>query len=29
MEKRGIHEALAVDTDFTHRFIARPGPQQG
>jgi predicted nucleic acid-binding protein len=27
MEKLGIHEALAVDEDFTHRFIARPGPR--
>ena len=26
MEKRGIREAWAVDEDFTHRFIARPGP---
>ena len=26
MEKLGIREALAVDEDFTHRFIARPGP---
>ena len=26
MEKIGIQEALAVDSDFTHRFIARPGP---
>jgi hypothetical protein len=26
MEKLGIHEALTVDGDFTHRFIARPGP---
>lgn len=26
MEKLGIHEALAVDEDFTHRFVARPGP---
>lgn len=26
MEKVGIREALAVDYDFTHRFIARPGP---
>ena len=28
MEKHGIREALAVDEDFTHRFIARPGPRQ-
>ena len=26
MEANGIHEALAVDSDFTHRFTARPGP---
>ncbi len=26
MEKHGIGEALAVDEDFTRRFIARPGP---
>jgi hypothetical protein len=26
MEKLGIEEALAVDSDFTHRFTARPGP---
>lgn len=26
MEKLGIEEALTVDGDFTHRFIARPGP---
>lgn len=26
MEKLGIREALAVDSDFTHRFVARPGP---
>jgi hypothetical protein len=26
MEGLGIHEALAVDEDFTHRFVARPGP---
>lgn len=26
MEQNGIREALAVDSDFTHRFIARPGP---
>ena len=26
MEKLGIREALAVDGDFTHRFVARPGP---
>jgi predicted nucleic acid-binding protein len=28
MEQRGITEALAVDSDFTHRFIARPGPKR-
>jgi len=27
MERQGIREALAVDSDFTHRFIARPGPK--
>ena len=27
MEKLGIREALAIDSDFTHRFIARPGPR--
>lgn len=26
MENLGIREALAVDSDFTHRFVARPGP---
>ena len=26
MEKLGITEACAVDSDFTHRFVARPGP---
>jgi uncharacterized protein len=26
MEKPEIREALAVDSDFTHRFVARPGP---
>lgn len=29
MEKLDIREALAVDADFTHRFIARPGPHRG
>jgi uncharacterized protein len=29
MEKLSIREALAVDSDFTHRFIARPGPKRG
>lgn len=29
MDKLGIREALAVDSDFTHRFIARPGPLRG
>jgi uncharacterized protein len=28
MEKLNIREALAVDSDFTHRFIARPGPKR-
>ena len=27
MEQLGIREALAIDSDFTHRFIARPGPR--
>jgi uncharacterized protein len=27
METNGIREALAVDEDFTHRFVARPGPR--
>lgn len=27
MEAYGIREALTVDSDFTHRFIARPGPR--
>lgn len=27
MDKLEIREALAVDSDFTHRFIARPGPR--
>jgi predicted nucleic acid-binding protein len=26
MEKHGIREALAIDSDFTHRFVVRPGP---
>jgi predicted nucleic acid-binding protein len=26
MEKLAITEALAVDSDFSHRFVARPGP---
>jgi len=26
MDKLAISEALAVDDDFTHRFVARPGP---
>jgi predicted nucleic acid-binding protein len=26
MDKHGIREAWAVDSDFTHRFTARPGP---
>jgi len=29
MEKLGIREALTVDSDFTHRFVARPGPKRG
>jgi len=29
MEKLGMREALAVDSDFTHRFLARPGPKRG
>ncbi len=28
MERKGIKEALAVDSDFTHNFIARPGPSK-
>jgi predicted nucleic acid-binding protein len=27
MEAQRIQEALAIDRDFTHRFIARPGPR--
>jgi len=27
MDKQGIREAWAVDEDFTHRFVARPGPR--
>lgn len=27
MEKLGITEALTLDSDFGHRFIARPGPR--
>ena len=26
MEKLGIRDAFAVDDDFTHRFVAIPGP---
>ena len=26
MEQLGINEALTINSDFTHRFIARPGP---
>jgi len=26
MDKLGLREALSVDGDFTHRFLARPGP---
>jgi predicted nucleic acid-binding protein len=29
MERNGIREALSVDSDFTHRFTARPGPRSG
>lgn len=29
MERLKITEALAVDSHFTHRFIARPGPSTG
>jgi predicted nucleic acid-binding protein len=28
MDKLEITEALAVDSDFTHRFAARPGPRR-
>ncbi len=28
MDKLGISEALAVDVDFTHRHLARPGPRK-
>lgn len=28
MEKLDIREALTVDSDFTHRFVARPGPKR-
>ena len=27
MDRLGITEAWAVDRDFTHRFVARPGPR--
>jgi len=27
MQNYGIQEALTIDSDFTHRFIARPGPR--
>ena len=27
MEAHGITEALTIDSDFTHRFTARPGPR--
>ena len=27
MDKQGITEALTVDSDFSHRFVVRPGPQ--
>ena len=26
VEKLGIREALAFDSDFGHRFVMRPGP---
>jgi len=29
MEKLGIYEALAFDSDFGHRFVMRPGPKTG
>jgi uncharacterized protein len=28
MDKLGIQEALAIDADFTHRFVAHPGPRE-
>ena len=28
MERFEIAEALTIDSDFTHRFIVRPGPSQ-
>jgi predicted nucleic acid-binding protein len=28
MEAHGILEALTIDRDFTHRFVARPGPRR-
>jgi len=28
MDKLGMREALSVDGDFTHRFVARPGPSK-
>jgi len=27
MEQHGIREALTLDGDFKHRFVARPGPR--
>jgi uncharacterized protein len=27
MERLGIREALAIDREFTHRFVAIPGPR--
>ena len=27
MDKRGITDAPTVDSDFSHRFVVRPGPQ--
>jgi len=29
MEKLGIREALAFDSDFGHRLVIRPGPRSG
>ncbi|HEY8147736.1 MAG TPA: PIN domain-containing protein [Vicinamibacteria bacterium] len=27
MDAHGIDEALTIDRDFTHRYVARPGPR--
>ena len=27
MEANGLRDALTIDRDFTHRFVARPGPR--